>query len=966
MKIITSSVLFIILFFSLFIECLFSETYNKYKNKTENNEIGTQDTLNIFNDVFDIPELNISSSPDTKQSISFPDNEKIIDFDVSPSEPNVAVLLKENNSKCKIKFWNISKNKIQDSCTIPERYAANSIAWLPRATALFVLCSKNKLYNILRIEKTTKGWITKNIFSSPNQLRRLVVCPRPFIVNYDYSNRNSYYSYRLFFGMDNGDKSYRIVSITETGEKLYQVIGPEKTESKFVDAEPPSEMKADYALPIAFHPSGNDLIWEDRNHSFYVAEYDRQYWGKYHRLKKSQISGGTITPTPNGLGLLHWQKDKPGIGLFLLSSEQEVAQLQDYQFISTPSSVPDGKGIVGLTNTDGKSTLNYLPIKVPLADISNAWMYCESDKDMNSFQRNFGIFREIGNNQLYELYDSENYNCGGNDRNTPTRPYLVTTDIFWELFGAAFEGLFIVKERDDAIPNFWTFINKANQYYQTNNKNSKWAPVVKSIVELNSDDSLNPEVQRMLKAEVTYSELLKKEFNYTELKPRFHYTSDIEMQKYFIAFKYFTTVFDENKDKQIIEELNFLPTDIKKYALNWIKCYMGFISPPRSPLVWKDLNYSRPVYSKHPFDASRIFPLSWGFDNEVLYSTVYHPGLLPDEQIDGRMLPSGLDIATALGNHFAENLLNNEFEKYPNLKKVLNNLKANFQINGKVNNTIDNLYDRWMTALAVQWADSVASPNDNLDKNIWNVKRLQTGLASWATLHHATGLVNERTAAECGEGGFEEILLSAPRGYVEPDPYTFGVIADLFETATKYVSDSLSNNTDFSKYNKPENASLYVGIIKRLNETAQDARLFKSIAEKEKKGQAITNDEYLEILHVGGIAEHNFLIFKSLDNKDYALSTPDPISKIADVAGKLGIIYLMSAVGNPIEWDHVVPFYGRHQIVKGAVYSYYEFSSEKLLDDNDWREMLKSQSYLPWLKPYISNQQRSYPPKTGY
>ena len=240
---------------------------------------------------------------------------------------------------------------------------------------------------------------------------------------------------------------------------------------------------------------------------------------------------------------------------------------------------------------------------------------------------------------------------------------------------------------------------------------------------------------------------------------------------------------------------------------------------------------------------------------------------------------------------------------------------------------------------------------------------MQTGLASWATLRHATSLVNETGAAECGEGGFEDMLLRAPRGYVEPDPNTFGAIADLMETSVKYVAKSTEQTQGFDA----EKQSLHDGIIKRLKETAGEARLFKSIAEKEKRGEPLTNEEYEKILFIGRVAEHDFLIFKSLSNKDFGLAAPEPMAKVAEVFGDGNISpYLMSAVGNTMEWQNMVPYFGRHEIVKGAVYSYYEFKSQQLLDDKEWREKLKAQEYQPWVKPYITLQDLSYPATTGF
>jgi hypothetical protein len=771
--------------------------------------------------------------------------------------------------------------------------------------------------------------------------------------------------------MDNGDKSYRVVSITEFGSRFYQVIGPAKTFTSYeeLDAEmSPSQIESAWALPIAFHPAGHKLIWEDKNNNFNVAAYDSRAWGDSKPINGGIKKGGTITPTPNGIGLLHWQKDNFGIGIYLLPVKTQEKQLTDYNFISTPSSVPDGRGIVGLTKVKDLYTLNYLPINVPLADVLNAWMFIESLEELKLFQDNFGLFRPNHSDQLYKLYETENYYCNNYDRSSPTRPYLVTTDIFWELFGSAYQGLFIVKERDEAIPSFWLFIDEASIYFKS--KNSKWNKTFAVLQEFKSNNnSNNQEVQRIEKASDGISEITNDVYSFSDLKPRGHYTSTPEMEKYFKAFRYFTTIL--SKDEEALKELEQLPNEITKLAEAWINSYTGFIAPSRSQMVWKSMKQTLPSYCKHPKDIKTIFPLSWGFDNEVLFSTVYHRNSPEDLQVKGpgglRLLPSGLDLASAFGNQFAENLLQTDFEKYPPLKKVINNLRENYKTNTNKADFKNNIYNSWLNTMAIQWADTVSSTNGIKDKNLWQTKRLQTGLATWATLRHATVLVNERSAAECGEGGFEEILMRAPRGYVEPDPYTFAAIAELFEEAVKYVSKSIVSKSDISESYNAEKRSLYDGIVSRLNEAAQEARAFEAMAEKERKGTELSNEENEKILYVARVAEHLFLVFNSLSNKDYALSNPDPMPKIADVFGDGNISpFLMAAVGNSIEWNHIVPFYGRHQIVKGAVYSYYEFESGQILNDEEWREKVKNQEFLFWLKPFITKQTANEMAKTGY
>src|SRR5208283_4672079 len=172
--------------------------------------------------------------------------------------------------------------------------------------------------------------------------------------------------------------------------------------------------------------------------------------------------------------------------------------------------------------------------------------------------------------------------------------------------------------------------------------------------------------------------------------------------------------------------------------------------------------------------------------------TTYHQDVPDSEQIKGpagpRLQPSALDVAAALGSRFARELLADEVRRFPPLDAALKDLAVRSA--GALTETSPSLYQRWIDALAVQWADSTPSPNGALDADLWRVKRLQTGLASWATLRHATVLVNERNSAECGEGAFEFIVMRPPRGYVEPDPKTFAKIAGLFDAASKLVGAS--------------------------------------------------------------------------------------------------------------------------------------------------------------------------------
>ena len=858
--------------------------------------------------VFDVPELTVASSPDGPKQITLAAGTKVIDFDVSPAGPVVAALVSNASGATEVLAWKIGGSVTSRLWSVPAGLNARSLAWHPLGNVFFV----GGPHAILKVEDKDGTWTARQIYSTTAEIRRLVPAPRP----YDQG-------YRLFFAVKSAHGRYSIHSITEEGKREYQAIGPKETmTTKMPDTDgDPSEIVAPSALPVGFHPAGHLMLWEDGKGCFQVASYARDHWSKSARLFNRDICGGTVSATPNGMGILQWVKGRDGLTLFLDKGVKKTVAA-GYQLVSPPSSTPDGRGIVGITQSGAALVVNYIPIDVPLADNVNAWMFSETGGDTDLLARNGGLFRDLKQqDQLYQLYDSELYECGGLDESSPTRPYLVTTDNFWELFAAAYEGIFILQERQIAMPAFWQFVKGAEASLRQTKPQSKWAAVLAALL-ANNEEALHIEG-----------------FDYGELKPRGHYTATPESQRYFRAFHFLTQI----SAKLDLTDMRGLPWEVHAAALRWIGAYADLIAPPRAPVVWGDAS------------GCTLFPLSWGFDNEVLNSTIYHAAFPADRQIRNatqfRLTPSGIDIAAALGSRFARELLAPEIARYPNLGPVLDKLAARSW------SADHNIYQQWVESLGEQWADAAPSPNGPLDEKLWRAKRLQTGLASWATLRHATVLVNERVSAECGEGGFEFLIMRPPRGYVEPDPATFGKIAELFDAAGKLVADSslaglLPLGEDANRQNRE---ALQKGLLRRLAETAAKARLFQSIATKETRGKALTAADYEEILYFGRVAEHEFLIFKSLANKDLALSTPNPIPKIADVSDVAGHApYLFAAVGRPLEWDHTVPYFGRHEIVKGAAYSYYEFTANTILDDADWLKRVAAEPHPAWVAPFIS------------
>jgi hypothetical protein len=931
----------------------------------------------VFGGTFDLEEIQVVSSPAEARRLDFKGTEKVLDFDAAKDGPKVAILL-QNQGGFKVVFWDLNAPGSPEDWLVPKEFSPRALAWHPLGKSFFLAGKQGDSYMVMRVDKAGGKWTAKSIYSTRQEIRRLVPAPRPYEIEADYTGSEPRITkaYRIFFGVKNPDGTYAVKSVTEDGKREYQAIGAKKGFTSFKDADAsPSRIEARWALPLAFHPAGHVLLWEDDKRNFHYALYQRDHWEQSTALSYPGVSGGTLTATPNGMGLIHWVPGLAGVTVVSGHGKKKDLIAAEWNFISTPSPVPDGRGILGLVRKDTGTSLAYEPVQLPLADVANAWMFADGQGDRELFSSKGGLFRDLPDDQLYAMYESEAYECGGYDQSTPTRPYLVTTDVFWELLAAAYEGIFIVQEKQRAIPAFWEFINGAEEYFRRTKPDSPWFPVFSTLANMrkagDADDNVRSELARIQKAGgMEYSSVLRAEADYGELKPRGHYDSSEEMKTYFKAFKYLTLTAMEN-DVLPLDDLEKSAPEVKAGALSWIAAYKSFIAPSRSQVAWGD-GIKPPPYAMHLDKAARLFPLSWGMDNEVLLTTVYHQDWPEAEQIKGpsgeRLIPSGLDVASALGSEFARALLSSEFEKYPPLGNAMEGLRKRLAENRNVRDA-SNLYDPWISALAMQWAEDVASPGGSLDRELWRAKRLQTGLASWATLRHATVLVNERTAAECGEAAFEPILLTPPRGYVEADPKTFDAIAVLFDSLGQLVESWKSSPADTIQVEEgDEREALKEGILHRLSETAEKARLFKIIAEKEIREEPLTNAEYEEILYIGRIAEHHLLIFKSLASEEHALSNPDPMPKITDVAGggPYKIPLLMAGVGRPMEWDHVVPYFGRRQIVKGAVYSYYEFVSERLMNDKEWLQSLPTRKHPEWIAPFMSGSVPACPPRNPF
>jgi len=299
---------------------------------------------------------------------------------------------------------------------------------------------------------------------------------------------------------------------------------------------------------------------------------------------------------------------------------------------------------------------------------------------------------------------------------------------------------------------------------------------------------------------------------------------------------------------------------------------------------------------------------------------------------DGRMLPKGLDIPSAMGSDEALNILKAQGETqhacYPeNMSKMQTYLSGL-----PTENWTQNLYWGWLYQLRPLLDEKGNGYPSFMQNTAWVRKELNTFLGSWSQLKHDTILYAKQVYAESGAGGPEE---KDDRGYVEPNPYVYARLASLL----KMTNEGL------------EMRGLLTASMKdNLGKMEQLAVSLKTISEKELNNEKLTDNEYELIRSFGGQLEHFWLkvnkdelAFKqSTSQRDYLNENPAAI--VADVATDPNGQVLEEGTGKISEIYVVVPIDGKLRIAKGGVYSYYEFTwpMSDRLTDKKWRELLNS------------------------
>jgi len=350
------------------------------------------------------------------------------------------------------------------------------------------------------------------------------------------------------------------------------------------------------------------------------------------------------------------------------------------------------------------------------------------------------------------------------------------------------------------------------------------------------------------------------------------------------------------------------------------------------------------------FMGQRFVPDAYIFC-QLLFGNVGTPGYK-------RPLPMGLDVPAAMGSERAYEILHGlgetSYKNYPEQMAMLQEWTAGLS----TEEWTETLYNTWLYSF-YPLMDAPGNGYPQFMRSLgWVDKQLNTILGSWAELKHDTILYAKQAYTELGGAPEPPPPAKPPRGYVEPVPQFYARLAAL----TAMTREGLSDRELLS-----EQDGYNLQHLERL------ARTFQVMAEKELRGEPLTEDEYRTIRFYGGDLERLTVAAAETPDGEGGPGEMDEdpeAAVIADVATNAGLsIVLEVGVGRVNEIYVVAPLVEENgtttfQVTKGGVFSYYEFAwpMSNRLTDEKWRQML-DEGAAPSLPVWAA---RFFSPESGY
>ncbi|MCQ2975775.1 MAG: DUF3160 domain-containing protein [Bacteroidales bacterium] len=608
-------------------------------------------------------------------------------------------------------------------------------------------------------------------------------------------------------------------------------------------------------------------------------------------------------------------------------------------------------------------------------------------------------FETSQNDQLFQIYEDNDYKV---------MPSFVTTDLYLQAYHMYFSYILKSLENNEFTSKLTIFMNamyNESMRYAKSGKTQNEKELGEFVatffaignkVLTNNDLAVPQKYQSQYTAEINSinnakdasSSFLqtKVDFNYSLFKPRGHYTRNEKAKAYFKCMMWLQTAYFELDNEEAVKKsiamakifnnidqnsrnacmdvynmLTFLMGIPDNVAIIEMSDYISnqFGNADIEELIAGDKlnniknwiketsekgNKITPKIAVSCPEKINFMPQRYEPDNQVLNQ-------MGDETANSdRAYPKGVDVFDAFGIKSAKALLDTF---YTDSKSWKNFDETRSKMNGLFNDFKDwnsTSYNKWIESLMVLQNTEKNYP-DFMKTNAYQLKNLNTALASWAELKHDAILYAEQPMmAECGGG--EEL----------PEPVLVGLIEPNLAFWNKLL-ESINHLENILKTNNVLNEDL----ISKNENLKEKVQFCINITKKELNGEKLDNDEYSTIRTIGSSMEYFTLSVldpdQQVDSWGFVQGADKSVAVVCDVftrnvtgCQKNGILY--EATGTPNIIYALVEIEGKLYITRGATFSYYEFVRPlgDRLTDEQWQEMIqkKEQPSQPeWFKPLM-------------
>lgn len=594
-------------------------------------------------------------------------------------------------------------------------------------------------------------------------------------------------------------------------------------------------------------------------------------------------------------------------------------------------------------------------------------------------ENNFAIV-PAAHYQLFHIYDYNHYDY---------IPNFITTDLYLQVLHKHFSTTLQKIEEAKFIPlltDLLEGLTRQSRLFEqsatdeTLKRAARWSTAYLAIashlitgqaqVAPGMDQVVREETAKILASEGNNSPFLEDSlFMYAQFKPRANYTKSEALQRYFRCMKWLNTAPIHIDDDERFLSAALIAAFIKKSpenaesfsrfnkAITFIAgeednmsltnlvalLSQNHVNDPSQllqPGVLEDLRNQLKAAKKDRITAKGSVQVKpavlftagrYSFDGEIMSR------LIEVEQPEPkRPFPKGLDVFAAMGNAEAERILLTEYREADQWDAYPDSLQEMKRFVSSYSGWSDNMYSMTMDAIKTISHKDEHSPLF-MQTAAWDRKTLVTSLAAWTQLKHDMLLYAEQPyAAQTGQGGGPPPPLHL--SYVEPN-------VKFWEQAIRLINDHEATLGALD---------LLTDHVKNINESLREmATKFLTISQKQLSGEPVTRQEFIYLSWTGGRIE--YLTYHILQSNHLPELEKD-VALVADVYNYNGL-FLEEAVGPVDEIYVIAEINGKPYLTRGAVFSYYEFTSPQPLSDEEWRVRVRSTKVERpiWVKDIMAN-----------